>query len=402
MLELAEELQLGLGRVPDAPAQLGIQPRLTSAGSMLRRPLVPGRAVTLDVLEIGGGKLGGKRRVLVGLIRERTENMLFQPCHVHETVPLRGSSCKGSRAFSNEPGGQVAVQGLAGSVDGDSVKTLEGTGARPDVRALSPELALVDFDLAAEARESLPKADDTLARVELLVRANRIAAERARVAASPSATPDRPVRPLPANRSRGNRRRAALAGGAVAVAVVGALLVGVRVSVRGTPAGADTAAIGQPPVPVGALPRTQEEKSRTPHPQAATTTEASPRTGASARTSHPKATTTPRPRPHVGKPAARAKRRTRSRAAKAAPARRFVWAPVAGASGYRVEFFRGSRLVFSAETSSPTISVPSSWTLRGRHESLRPGSYQWYVWPLHGSLRAPSAVVRATLVVPRG
>jgi hypothetical protein len=39
---------------------------------------------------------------------------------------------------------------------------------------MSPELALVDATLASDARCALPKGDDTLARLELLVRAHRI------------------------------------------------------------------------------------------------------------------------------------------------------------------------------------------------------------------------------------
>jgi hypothetical protein len=43
---------------------------------------------------------------------------------------------------------------------------------------LTPELALVDHELREEARAMLPASDDTLARVELLVRAHRITASR--------------------------------------------------------------------------------------------------------------------------------------------------------------------------------------------------------------------------------
>jgi hypothetical protein len=74
---------------------------------------------------------------------------------------------------------------------------------------------------------------------------------------------------------------------------------------------------------------------------------------------------------------------------------------VEGASAYRVQFFRGSSLVFSAETRAPEITVPANWKLGSRRQTLRPGDYEWYVWPLHGGLRAASAVVRARLSIPR-
>jgi hypothetical protein len=46
--------------------------------------------------------------------------------------------------------------------------------------AMSPELALVDPGLACDARTALPEGEDTLARLELLVRAHRILARRTR------------------------------------------------------------------------------------------------------------------------------------------------------------------------------------------------------------------------------
>ena len=80
-------------------------------------------------------------------------------------------------------------------------------------------------------------------------------------------------------------------------------------------------------------------------------------------------------------------------------ARRFAWAPVTGASAYHIEFFRGSVLAFSANTTSPGLTVPAVWNdIRGTH-SLVPGEYRWYVWPIVSGTRASTAVVRAKLVV---
>lgn len=270
------------------------------------------------------------------------------------------------------------------------MRSLEGTRSRLGPGAVSPELVLVDLDLAREARSCLPNPDDTLARVALLVRASRIAADRAcAVAASPPILKASP-RPQAATRLR-NGRTAMLTGGAVAAALVGALLVGVRVNVRGTPAGADTAAIGEPPVAVGQPLQTRTAPPRSSRAAAANTAGSSPAAAANTAAPH---------RPRATKPPARVDPNPGPRKVRAA--RRFVWAPVAGASGYRVEFFKGSALVFSAETSHPEVTIPTSWMLHGKRQSLRTGEYQWYVWPLRGGLRAPSAIVQARLSVRTG
>ena len=80
--------------------------------------------------------------------------------------------------------------------------------------------------------------------------------------------------------------------------------------------------------------------------------------------------------------------------------RRFAWAPVSGASGYHVEFFRGSTRVFADETTGPLLTVPAEWSLDGSRRSLRPGTYRWNVWPIVGDRRQSHAVVQATLSIP--
>ena len=80
--------------------------------------------------------------------------------------------------------------------------------------------------------------------------------------------------------------------------------------------------------------------------------------------------------------------------------RRFAWAPVSGASGYHVEFFRGSTRVFADDTTDPLLTVPAEWKLDGSKRALRPGTYRWYVWPMIEGRRQPHAVVQATLSIP--
>jgi Mrp family chromosome partitioning ATPase/capsular polysaccharide biosynthesis protein len=71
-----------------------------------------------------------------------------------------------------------------------------------------------------------------------------------------------------------------------------------------------------------------------------------------------------------------------------------LWAPVAGATGYRVEFFRGTTLAFASDTKRPDLSFPKTWIFAGRRQALKPCDYHWYVWPLHAGRRSTVAVVR--------
>lgn len=85
----------------------------------------------------------------------------------------------------------------------------------------------------------------------------------------------------------------------------------------------------------------------------------------------------------------------------AAGSRRFAWPPAVGATGYHVELFKGSALIFRDETKKPEILIRSRWRFNGRTRRLEPGAYRWYVWPLVGGQRNAKAIVQAKLVVPR-
>ena len=130
--------------------------------------------------------------------------------------------------------------------------------------------------------------------------------------------------------------------------------------------------------------------------------------GSSAKTSST-AQVDPKP-PPTAAPAkkARGKRadaRRRAPVPSAASARTFVWVPVANASSYLVEFFRRGRKIFRARPSSARLVVPAHWTFNGRRYTLAPGRYAWSVRPGYGSrarARYGPAVVRATLLIQRG
>ena len=266
---------------------------------------------------------------------------------------------------------------------------------------VSPELALVDSQLAEIARSSLPQ-EDTLARIELLVRAHRIFDSRSLVRASPQTNPKEtteptapaepttpaelvervePRRPAPLVEPGrpGRRRPAVVAGGFAAAALTSALLFGVRVDLSGQPAGADSSSISVPPVAVpGVAPDPSKPTAKS---KPRRTTQAKHQKGSSRRPNHRAAAPTLKP-------------------GKASQGRRFVWAPAPGATSYRVQFFRGSTVVFEATTTRPEITVPSRWTLRGVRRALTPGIYRWNVWPVTAGGQQSKAVVQAELSIP--
>lgn len=91
---------------------------------------------------------------------------------------------------------------------------------------------------------------------------------------------------------------------------------------------------------------------------------------------------------------------SRPRPATSATARRFAWAPVHGAVGYRVELFRGGRQVLQVTTNEPVFELARRWRHRGRAESLVSGPYRWLVWPILKKGVRPRAVVQARVTVP--
>jgi len=81
--------------------------------------------------------------------------------------------------------------------------------------------------------------------------------------------------------------------------------------------------------------------------------------------------------------------------------RGFVWVPVAATSAYDVEFDRAGRRIFAARTTHAKLTVAKSWTYRGRRERFTPGTYRWYVWPIYksGSGGRGTPIVNSVLVV---
>jgi len=235
---------------------------------------------------------------------------------------------------------------------------------------VSPELVLVDPALAGRVRSRLRQPDDTLARVETLVQASRrasLARRSAEITRPPITRAVDPSRPL----ARTPRRSAALAGAVAAGTLVVALLIGVRIELGGTSAGADTTVIDRAPV---------------------TSAPEAPSGGANTQPApvRPRPANKPSPQPAPVRPRP---------ASKPSP-QRFAWAPTAGASAYHVELFLDSSRVFEADTKGPTLTIPARWKFAGRTRSLQPADYRWYVWPVLSGQRAAEAIVQATLTIP--
>jgi hypothetical protein len=95
----------------------------------------------------------------------------------------------------------------------------------------------------------------------------------------------------------------------------------------------------------------------------------------------------------------------RPAAAPATPsARAFAWVAAPHATYYLVQFYRRGDEIFRARPSAPRLLVPAHWTFNGRRYSLLPGRYRWSVRPGYGrpaQARYGQPVVSAKLVIQR-
>jgi hypothetical protein len=84
------------------------------------------------------------------------------------------------------------------------------------------------------------------------------------------------------------------------------------------------------------------------------------------------------------------------------PTRLFVWLPSRGARYYHVQFLKGTRAVFEAWPTDPRVTVPLRGTFRGRSFSFAKGRYRWIVRPAFGPRskgRYGDPIVRSIWVV---
>jgi hypothetical protein len=223
-------------------------------------------------------------------------------------------------------------------------RTSERPSVEPADDELTPELALVDPELAQRAREKLPTVQ-------------------------PQAVVERTVAPSPPVATRGRRVGRVLV---VSIAVLGAVGAGLA-------------------VPAVLL----EDRTTAPSPAAPLAVQTADPTEAG-----PGAATPASPAPLETQAGAGG---NTAEAAAAGP-RAFGWVPVARASHYHVAFFRGDQKIFETWPRRPPLVMKPRWTFEGRRFSLSPGEYRWVVRPGFGprsAARYGKPIVDASLLIPR-
>jgi hypothetical protein len=280
---------------------------------------------------------------------------------------------------------------------------------------VSPELALVDPELAARLRALLPVVelepppppllralpDPELDDLPVAPPPELVAPEQ--LAAAP-VIERVPVFVFP---TRGDRIRSFAKAFAVGAAVATVVTVGVVAELGEGPAAQDPGTTPPrlaAPAPAGTAGANADRQPKSSKPAAAAGRSGKRASEPQAPTKKPKPSAKPRGRaaaPAAGggttKPGAKQSKRATGAAAEP---RRFAWAPVDGAVGYRLELFRGNEQVLVARTKLPAYELAPRWRHGGHDESLTGGSYRWYVWPVLPSGPADTAVVQANLTIP--
>jgi hypothetical protein len=308
-----------------------------------------------------------------------------------------------------------ARPGAAGIARGAS---LGSRRAREAVEPLSPELVLVDAELAERARAGLP---DPAIAGDVVTRARTAGP----IAASSTAGAGQSGRPrvvereplgryateLPAGRrepprpSRWRRRLVSLVLAGIAVSGIALALTRPQTGRRPTPSGSD----GLSPISRPRASSTTPPRGTRPLARGRAGSAATQRREPSSKTTAARRATSHRPRTREQQQA-QARRQTRrpksARPAAFLPAqggpRRFGWVSVDGAAFYEVAFIRAGVTVFKARTTKPRLVLPRSWRYGGRVRRLTAGRYRWLVVPGFGSAARPrfgEPIVSAWLVV---
>jgi hypothetical protein len=238
---------------------------------------------------------------------------------------------------------------------------------------VTPELALVDPELARRAREELRQTPEPR---PALVEYEEPAPAPPVPEVPPSATAPEPGSKR-ARRKRRRRRALTLSVFLGAAATTAAVLL---VDPFGDPLWESTAPPATP-------------QSSTPVPSAQTT---------AARTTPPQAVQSGKKSTRPSQPSTKSQGRAAPQPGAGAQ-RTFAWVPVPKATNYLVQFYQGKREIFEAHPAAARILLPPHWTFKGRRYRLAPGRYTWSVRPGFGRPgrgRYGRPIVAAELVVP--
>jgi len=251
---------------------------------------------------------------------------------------------------------------------------------------LSPELVLVDPELAAWAKPRL-EPPGSLVRAVLAERHRpprlRLATVPGDSGPTPRSTVARPspsmAQLLPPAGSRPLRRQSERRRGAARAVLLAAIATGIGFA-AGRTLSPDALDGGPVRSSTAATSAGNPVAREAPSPRPSGRTAGSPATGAA----RPPAPSQDESDEAVSPPTATAPSAGSTSPAASGTRRELAWLPVAGASHYRVELYRGKRQILVAFAGEPRLTIAGTWRHGGATASLEPGVYRWIVRPGFG------------------